>query len=85
MYEIERIVDKRLRNVRGKKITEYLLRWKGYGAEGYRLEDLDKTKELIDEYERQYGRQDLKKTLTDSAPALSCVLSQALCFAFLTC
>jgi hypothetical protein len=29
-YEIERIVDKRLRNVRGKKITEYLLRWKGY-------------------------------------------------------
>ena len=57
-YEIERIVDKRLRNVRGKNITEYLLRWKGYGAEDdmwYRLEDLDKAKELVDVYERQYG------------------------------
>ena len=35
-----------------------MLRWKGYGAEDdmwYRLEDLDKAKELVDEYERQHG------------------------------
>ena len=32
-YELERLLDRRQRRIRGKEVVEYLVRWKGYGAE----------------------------------------------------
>jgi len=32
-YEVEELLDRRFRQVRGKKVKEYLVRWKGFGPE----------------------------------------------------
>jgi hypothetical protein len=56
-FEVEAILDKRLRQTRGKRrqIVEYLLKWKGYGNEfnmWYSEDELANCKELIAGYEQ---------------------------------
>lgn len=55
-YEIEKILDKRQRRYgRGKPRTEYLVRWKGYGAAydtWYPEYALGDAQELVDEFNR---------------------------------
>jgi hypothetical protein len=56
-YEIEKLVDKRTRRYgRGKPITEYKVRWKGYGIEfdeWYGEDLLQNAQEMIREYEEK--------------------------------
>ena len=57
-YEIERLIDKRLRKYGRKTIIEYLVRWKGYGSEfdqWYGIDLLDNAAELVDDYERNHS------------------------------
>jgi hypothetical protein len=57
-YEIDTILDKRTRTVRRKEVTEYLLRWKGYGPEfdsWYAKEDLDNAADLVKNYEERHA------------------------------
>ena len=58
-FEIERLLNKRtIRRGRGQ-VTQYLVRWKGYGPEWdcwYALKDLENAKELVEEYETGFGR-----------------------------
>jgi len=52
-FEVEKILNKRI--VRGKE--KFLVRWKGYTAEGdmwENRENLRNTKELVEEFEREY-------------------------------
>ena len=55
-FEIEKILNKR--TVRGKK--KFLVRWKGYTAEEdtwENKENLENAKELVEEFEREYGEE----------------------------
>lgn len=54
-YEIECLLDRRIRRRRGRTVTEYLVRWKGWGLQfdaWYNLKDLGDVQELVEEYER---------------------------------
>jgi len=54
-WEVERILNKR--KVQGK--DKYLVYWKGFTAEGDTWEgkeNLENAKELVEEFERKYGR-----------------------------
>ena len=65
-YEIERLLDRRERRLpgRGKRIvTEYLVKWKGWGPvwnKWYGIDDLADARELIEEYEEKYGPQSVR-------------------------
>jgi hypothetical protein len=53
-YEIERLLARRQRKVRGKMVTEYLVRWLGWGPEydaWYPTSKLDNARDLIRDYE----------------------------------
>jgi len=55
-FEVEKILNKRV--VRGKE--KFLVRWKGYTAEGdtwESKENLENAKELVKEFEREYGEE----------------------------
>jgi len=55
-FKVEKILNKRV--VKGKK--KFLVRWKGYMAEEDTWENranLKNTKELVDEFEREYGEE----------------------------
>jgi len=55
-YEVEKVMNKRKKWGRWK----YLVRWKGYTAEEdswERKENLKNTKEAVEDYEREYGRE----------------------------
>jgi len=55
-FEVEKIINKR--TVRGKK--KFLVRWKGYMVEEdtwENRENLENTKELVEEFERIYGEE----------------------------
>ena len=55
-YEVEKVINKRKKYGR----WEYLVRWKGYIAEKdswERKENLKNTKEVVEDYEREYGRE----------------------------
>jgi Chromo (CHRromatin Organisation MOdifier) domain len=65
-WEIERIINKGVRKVRGKEVIEYLVRWTGYNGpeydQWYKEKDLPNAKELILEYEEsQAPRKESKK------------------------
>jgi len=52
-FEVEKILNKRM--IRGKE--KFLVRWKGYMAEEdtwESRENLENTKELVEEFEREY-------------------------------
>ena len=54
-WEVERILNKR--KVQGK--NKYLVRWKGFTVEGdtwESKENLENAIELVEEFEREYGR-----------------------------
>lgn len=54
-WEIERIIDKRIRKSGKKKITEYQIRWLGYGPEHdmwYTPAQLENSMELIEAFEK---------------------------------
>jgi len=56
-YEVEKVINKRKKYGR----WEYLVRWKGYTAEEdswEKKENLKNTKETIEDYEREYGREE---------------------------
>lgn len=57
-FEIERLLNKRtIRRDRGR-VTQYLVRWKGYEPKWdrwYALKDLENAKELVEEYEAEFG------------------------------
>ena len=58
-YDVERLLNRRVKKRRGKYVTEYLLRWKGYGAEydtWYDVEHLENARELITDYENELRR-----------------------------
>jgi len=58
-FEVEKILNKRI--VRGKE--KFLVRWKGYMAEEDTWENrknLENTKELVEEFEREYGEETKK-------------------------
>ena len=55
-FKIEKILNKR--TIRGKE--KFLVRWKGYTAEEdtwENRENLENTKELVEEFERKYGEE----------------------------
>ena len=55
-FEVEKILNKRM--VRGKE--KFLVRWKGYTAEEdiwENRENLENAKELVEEFEREYGEE----------------------------
>jgi len=55
-FEVEKILNKRV--VRGKE--KFLVRWKGYTAEGdtwESRENLKNAKDLVKEFEREYGEE----------------------------
>ena len=55
-FEVEKILNKRM--VRGKE--KFLVRWKGYMAEEdtwESRENLENAKELVEEFEREYGEE----------------------------
>ena len=55
-FEVKKILNKRV--VRGKK--KFLVQWKGYTAEGdtqKNRENLENAKELVEEFEREYGEE----------------------------
>ncbi len=56
-WEIDRLLDKRVRTTRGKKeILEYLIRWKGFGSDRdkwYKVKNLGKAQDLISDYEKE--------------------------------
>jgi len=55
-FEVEKILNKRI--VQGKE--KFLVRWKGYMAKGdtwESRENLDNAKELVEEFEREYGKE----------------------------
>jgi hypothetical protein len=56
IYEVERILDKRvIRKGRGFS-TQYRIQWKGWGLEydrWYRLQDLGDCDELVEDYEQR--------------------------------
>ena len=54
-YELKRLMDRRERILRGKTVVEYLVRWKGYGAEHdkwLKQEELGNAKELLRDYHK---------------------------------
>lgn len=61
--EVESLLDRRVRNVRGKKIREYLVRWKGLGQDSDSWEPLRNVEhcenmiKVIDEKKRQEKEQ----------------------------
>ena len=59
-FEIERLLNKRIIKRGRKGITQYLVRWRGYGLEHdqwYNVADLDNAKKLIDDYESESNTQ----------------------------
>ena len=67
LYELERLMDRRERILRGKTVVEYLVRWKGYGAEHdkwLKQKELGNAKELLRDYHKT----------TSPAPAITPVL-----------
>ena len=55
-FEVKKILNKRV--VRGKE--KFLVRWKGYTVEEdtwESRENLENAKELVDEFEREYGEE----------------------------
>jgi len=56
-FKVEKILNKRI--VQGKK--KFLVRWKGYTAEGEDMwenrENLGNAKELVEEFEKEYGKE----------------------------
>ena len=53
LYNIKRLLNRRIKKKRDKYITKYLLRWKGYRVEyntQYNIEKLSNTKDLITDY-----------------------------------
>lgn len=75
LYEVERIVDRR-KNKKGK--VEYLVRWRGYGAEGDTWEPethLSSCMVYVHDFNRQYAQRQRDTTLlrsTRSSPSLHC-------------
>ena len=56
-YTVERILDKRIRKIRRKSYTEYLIKWTGYGHEHNSWEPMSNMancSELVQEFENQY-------------------------------
>jgi hypothetical protein len=61
-WEIEKILAKRVKTVRGKHFTDYLVRWTGYGPEfdEWRRQDtLENAKEAIDDFEKSQKQEHL--------------------------
>ena len=62
-YTVKRIIDKRLRKFGRATVTQYLVKWDGYGQEFNEwrsLSWLDNCLELVEEYEqRQLAKPDL--------------------------
>ena len=59
MWEVEQIVDKRTRTIRGRRCTEYLVKWKDYPAYENSWEpirNLQQAKDVIHRYEHTRGR-----------------------------
>ena len=59
LYDIKRLLNRRVKKKRRKYITKYLLRWKGYVAEyntQYDIEYLGNTRELIIDYKNKLRR-----------------------------
>jgi hypothetical protein len=58
VYEIERLIDKRvIKHGRGKPTVEYLVRWLGQGPEydvWYSIDDLHDASELVAEYDKEF-------------------------------
>lgn len=55
LYELERLLDRRERILRGKATVEYLTRWKGYRAEydkWLKVEKLDNAKDIVADYNK---------------------------------
>ena len=58
-FEVERLLDKRTIRQGRSRVTQYLVRWKGYEPEWdcwYSLQDLANAKELVEEYETEFER-----------------------------
>ena len=72
-YEVERLLNKRVRR-RGKgESVEYLVRWRGYGPEfdtWYNIKDLDRSMDLIREYEEEMTLRQAPKDIAATKPLL---------------
>ncbi|SLM33922.1 Ribonuclease H-like domain [Lasallia pustulata] len=68
-YKVEKLVGRRDRKLgKGKKITEYLVRWKGYSSvhnQWYGKDMLESSKELIEEYDKEH--RPTKEVATDTS------------------
>ena len=56
MFEIKRILNKRIIKKGYGEATEYFVRWKGYGPEYdryYNIKDLNNARKLIDDYKKK--------------------------------
>ena len=63
-YEVEKIIDKRIRTRRNKKVLQYRLRWQGYGPEHdlwRSITTLGNCLQLVEEFE---SRQTVARTAT---------------------
>jgi len=75
-FEVEKIINKRI--VQGKE--KFLVRWKGYTAEAdtwESRENLENTRELVEEFEREYGKEAEKlrrQELEEEKKEFSCEL-----------
>ena len=61
VYEVERILDKRVIHKGRGFSTQYRVQWKGWGSQydqWYRVQDLGDCKELIEEYEQRIHQRD---------------------------
>ena len=76
-YEVEKIVDRRSRVFGRKPTLQYLIRWKGYGAEFDEWKTLPFLKgclELVEDYEREHPQ---KATLKNTAHLVGCLVTSA--------
>ena len=59
MWEVEKIVKKRVKKVKGKSVTEYLVLWKGYPEWDKTWEpaiNLKEAQDVVKEFEQQHHR-----------------------------